>query len=182
MREMLVRWSLLQIVALERRGEMREIREQIEIDAPPWKVWSVLIDLPRYAAWNPLAIRGEGVPMPRKRLKVRIASPEGRGMTFRPTVTSYEAGRTFRWRGRLLVPGLLDGEHIHEVEPLEGGRTRYVQRERFRGLLVPLFAGMLEQTRRGFRGMNEALKARVEDPTSESLETTARVAERAEAA
>jgi len=43
---------------------MREIREQIEIDAPPWKVWSVLIDLPRYAAWNPLAIRGEGVPMP----------------------------------------------------------------------------------------------------------------------
>jgi hypothetical protein len=58
-------------------------------------------------------------------------------------------------------PGLFDGEHRFAVEPLEGGRFRFVQEERFRGLLVPLFAkGLDTHTRAGFEAMYQALKAR----------------------
>jgi len=60
----------------------------------------------------------------------------------------------FRW--------FVDGEHIFELHPSEGG-TRFVQREIFSRLLVPLLWGTLEDpTRRGFDAMNRALKERAE--------------------
>lgn len=45
-------------------------------------------------------------------------------MTFRPTVLVAEPDRELRWRGRLLVPGLLDGEHAFVVEPRGDGGVR----------------------------------------------------------
>jgi hypothetical protein len=83
-------------------------------------------------------------------------------MTFRPTVVAYEPNRELRWLGRLWIPGLFDGEHAHEVEALSSGRTKYVQRERFRGILVPLVGGMLRATEEGFRQMSGGLKERAE--------------------
>lgn len=56
----------------------------------------------------------------------------------------------------------LDDEHSFRLEPLPQGRTRFVQGEHFRGMLVGLFAGTLEKTRLGFEQMNQALKRRVE--------------------
>ena len=56
-----------------------------------------------------------------------------------------------------------DGEHIFTIEPLEAGDVRFVQREIFTGVLVPLFMRWLEKdTRRGFEEMNRALKLRAE--------------------
>jgi hypothetical protein len=68
-----------------------------------------------------------------------------------------------RWIGHLLIPGLFDGEHIFTIEPLGANRVRFVQREIFSGLLVPLFAkGLDTDTQRGFGEMNQALKAQAE--------------------
>ena len=84
-------------------------------------------------------------------------------MTFRPTVLKAEPNRELRWIGRLLIPGLFDGEHIFNIEPLGTNRVRFVQREIFTGLLVPLFAkGLDTDTQRGFEEMNQALKVRAE--------------------
>jgi hypothetical protein len=72
-------------------------------------------------------------------------------------------GRTLRWLGHLLIPGLFDGEHHFTIEPLDANRSRFVQQERFSGLLVPLFAKSLdEHTLAGFQAMNAALKAGAE--------------------
>ena len=51
-----------------------------------------------------------------------------------------------------------------KIEPLDQGRrTRFIQGERFTGLLVPLLRKNLDRgTREGFEAMNQALKARVE--------------------
>jgi len=70
--------------------------------------------------------------------------------------------RELRWLGRLGLPRLFDGEHIFQIEPLGPIRSRFVQRERFRGLLVPLLARSLSRdARRGFEEMNRALRERV---------------------
>jgi hypothetical protein len=84
-------------------------------------------------------------------------------MTFKPTVLKAESERELRWVGRLLIPGLFDGEHRLTIEPLGDGRTRFVQSERFKGLFVGLFAKTLAATQRGFELMNVALKRRVEE-------------------
>lgn len=66
--------------------------------------------------------------------------------------------RELRWRGKLLVRGLFDGEYVFELQSSDTGTT-FVHYEQFSGLLVPLFKGMLERdTRPGFEAMNEALQ------------------------
>ncbi len=90
-------------------------------------------------------------------------------MTFRPTILKVDLKRELRWLGHLFIPGLFDGEHIFTIEPLEANRVRFVQRERFTGILVPLLAHMLEtDTRRGFEEMNQALKVQAEQSTEKS--------------
>jgi hypothetical protein len=141
---------------------MRELQSSIEIDATPERVWDVLTDFDSYPDWNPFIRSISGTPATNQKLEVVIEPPEGRTMTFKPTVLVAEPARELRWLGRLVLPGVFDGEHILQIEPLENGRARFVQSERFTGLLVPLFGGTLEKTRRGFEAMNEALRGRAE--------------------
>jgi hypothetical protein len=141
---------------------MRELRREIEIDAPPERVWAVVTDFAAYPDWNPFIRRISGELREGARLEVRIEPPRARATTFKPIVRAVEANRELRWLGRLLVPGIFDGEHSLRIEPLNGGRSRFVQSERFSGVLVGLVKGTLAKTEAGFEQMNTALKARIE--------------------
>ena len=134
----------------------------IEIDASPWEVWQVPTDFDAYPEWNPFIQAIEGNPEVGVRLRVRIQPPGTCGVTLRPTMRRVQPARELRWLGRLFIPGLADGEHRLAVEPLGGGRSMFVQSERFSGLLVGLLRSTLVATQRGFEQMNQALKRRVE--------------------
>lgn len=143
-----------------------DLHTEIEIDAPPARVWEVLTDLADYPAWNPFITSSAGTVAVGERLVNRLEPPGGKPLTFKPTVTEVEEGKALEWLGRLGVPGLFDGRHRFELAP-HGAGTRLVHAERFTGLLVPLFRSSLDNgTRAGFRAMNEALKARAEDDAS----------------
>jgi hypothetical protein len=135
----------------------REICHEIEIDAPPAAVWRTLTSTADYS-WNPFIRRISGKLAAGEKIQVEIQPPAGRAMKFKPTVLEAEPERRLRWLGRLLVPGLFDGEHSFELQPLPGERTRFIQRERFSGLLVGLFRPTLDKTEDGFASMDEALK------------------------
>lgn len=147
---------------------MRELRREIEVEAPPGRVWAVVIDFAAYPDWNPFIRRISGELLEGARLEVRIEPPGARATTFRPAVRAVEVNRELRWLGRLLVPGIFDGEHSLRIEPLDGGRSRFVQSERFSGVLVGLVKGTLAKTEAGFEQMNTALKARVEQTSAQS--------------
>ena len=54
-------------------------------------------------------------------------------------------------------------KHIFELTDQGDGTTVFVQREKFKGVLVPLFQKMLDtNTLEGFNAMNRALKLRSE--------------------
>jgi hypothetical protein len=91
-------------------------------------------------------------------------------MSFRPRVTAADPNREFRWRGHLFVPGLFDGDHRFELEPLDGGAgTRFVHSEAFTGVLAGLlFRFVGDDTEAGFVVMNEALKRRAEEASAET--------------
>jgi len=142
---------------------MKELRTELEIAAPADRVWIALIDFASFPLWNPFIRRVEGDLHVGARLTVRIQLPNARSMTFRPRVLQVEPGRELRWRGHFVMRGLFDGEHIFAIEPLGARRARFVHREIFTGLLVPLLARSVDHTtRRGFEAMNLALKARAE--------------------
>ncbi len=151
---------------------MLELRTDIEIDAPVERVWEVLTDFDRFPDWNPFIRRIRGNAQVGTRLDVFLGASGTRGMRFRPTVTKVVPNRELRWLGRLGLPRLFDGEHIFQIEPLGPNRTRFIQRERFRGLLVPLIARSLNRdARRGFEEMNHALQARVHGSPEDRLGT-----------
>jgi hypothetical protein len=150
-------------IAHHEEGTMKELRSEIEIQASAERVWKMLTDLADFPQWNPFIRRASGAAQAGERLEVRMQPSGARGMTFRPTVLIAEPNRELRWIGHLLISGLFDGEHIFTIEPLEANRVRFVQREIFTGLLVPLLArGLDSNTRRGFEEMNQALKIRAE--------------------
>ena len=142
---------------------MKELRTEIEIGAPAERVWQILTDFASYPEWNPFVQRISGEAQEGTQLEVYLQPSGARGMTFRPTILKAEPSRELRWRGKLFIQGLFDGEHVFEIEQLAENRVRFVQRESFRGLLASLLLRMLENdTRRGFEEMNAALKARAE--------------------
>ena len=121
----------------------------------------MLTDFAHFVEWNPFILRIEGMAEPGARLRVEIKPPGRSAMTFTPTVLAARPGKELRWRGRLLLPGIFDGEHAFELEE-RGGTCSFRQSERFSGLLVPLLGGALAATERGFDAMNAALKKRAE--------------------
>ena len=151
---------------------MLELRTETEIDAPVERVWQVLMDFDSYPRWNPFIRSIRGTPEVGSRLEVEIGASGTRPMRFRPTVRVSLRDREFRWLGRLVIPGLFDGEHIFELTPQGSQSTRFVQRERFRGLFLPFLARRLEMdVRRGFEEMNRALRGRASRPSEDSAPT-----------
>jgi hypothetical protein len=142
------------------------LQADIEIQATPERVWEVLTDFGGYADWNPFMIHAAGQAAVGSRLEVRMRPPGRRPTTFRPQVLEAEPGRRLRWLGRVLVPGLFDGEHSFTIRPAGPGRVSLSQDERFRGILAPVLLRFIaEPTLLGFRQMNQALKDRAEQPS-----------------
>lgn len=142
---------------------MHRLETSIEINAPAERVWSVLMDFPSHARWNPFVRSIEGNPTVGESLQVFIQPPGSGGMRFQPKVLAHEPRRELRWKGKLWIAGLFDGEHYFKLEPKSSGRVVFHQGEVFSGLLVPLLRRSLErETKQGFIAMNEALKHEAE--------------------
>lgn len=141
-----------------------QLETEVEILAPPSRVWEVLTDTAAYPAWNPVIVRLEGQLAPGQMVTFENRSG-GRSMVFQPTVLEATPDRTLRWLGRLWLPGLFDGEHFFELTETAPGVTHLRHGEQFRGLLVPLVRGWLDgSVRDGFVQINVALKLRAQAP------------------
>jgi hypothetical protein len=138
-----------------------QLRTEVEINAPCERVWETLTDFGAYPQWNPFITSISGALAAGQRLRITVGTSEGRQWTFKPTLLVVDPGRELRWSGRLFVKGLFDGEHFFSLQEREGN-TRLIHGEDFRGILVKYMGKTLEDTARGFVGMNQALKRRIE--------------------
>lgn len=141
---------------------VKSVDTSIDIDAPPERVWAILMDFESYPAWNPVITSIAGDQRLGGKLTVRLSPPGGKGMTLKPTVQVFEEGTELTWLGRLIMPGIFDARHTLRVEPREGG-SRFIQREEFTGIISGLLMRFFgDDTEPGFHLVNEALKERAE--------------------
>ena len=141
---------------------MRTVESTIDIAASPERVWDTVSDLKAFAGWNPFMTQAAGDLVVGARLSITIEPPGGKPMSFKPKVLEVEPNLRLRWIGRFLLPGLFDGEHLLQVEPLGDGRSRFTQSERFSGVLTWFSGKLFERTEAGFEAMNAALRQRCE--------------------
>lgn len=141
---------------------MKEISSEVEIDASPDKVWQTLIETPGFLPDEIRQAARDGKVG--TQLKVRIATKGGRGETFTVKLLKVDAPREVRWKGRLWISGLFDGEHSFEISSQAGrpGAT-FVQRERFSGLFLPFLSKTVRDTRKEFDDMGRSLKSKAEE-------------------
>lgn len=142
---------------------MQTLETRTTINASVDEVWKVLTDFNAYPSWNPFVIKFEGEPIPGKTISVHLQMEGGKPQNFRPVVLKNEKLKEFRWRGKLFVQGLFDGEHYFQLKPLSDNQTEFIHGERFSGVLVaPIMSMIKQQTENGFNAMNSALKNEVE--------------------
>ncbi|MGH2588071.1 MAG: SRPBCC family protein [Dehalococcoidia bacterium] len=147
----------------------RSVHAEIDIAAPPERVWGILTDFAAFPRWNPFVRRATGDLREGDRLTIGLRLFRGPLTTFKPTVTRVEPNRELRWLAHLLTPGLLDTVRIFRIVPQNDGSVRFIQHEDCTGTLAaPLFAlGLGGRIRRGYLAMNRALKAQAERPSAE---------------
>ena len=141
----------------------REIEESVEIAASPSEVWWQLTNFELYPEWNPFITRADGELREGARLSVTVDPDALPPFAMRPKLTVVDPERQLRWRGRMGLPNLFDGEHIFMIESVGIDRVRFTQRERFSGIFVPgALALIADALRRSFTAMNERLRQRAE--------------------
>jgi uncharacterized protein YndB with AHSA1/START domain len=53
----------------------KEIVTEIEINAPPSRVWQILTDFEKYPTWNPFIKKISGIPAINEKLEVHMPDP-----------------------------------------------------------------------------------------------------------
>lgn len=143
---------------------MIHISTQIEIAAPVARVWQILADFNSYPEWNPFHRSVKGAQQPGSTLEITIQLPNGNAASSKTKLLIFNPSSELRWQGRLLVPGLLDGEHYFRLTEYSSSLVTVMHGGQFSGLLAPLvFRDSLKrQTRETFESIDHALKQRAE--------------------
>lgn len=142
---------------------MKTIETRITIKAPIQKVWDTLFQFEAYPEWNPFITQISGNPTPGNSLKTAIQIPGKTPMIFTPKVLVSQTHKEFRWKGKLGITGIFDGEHYFQLSITNSNETVFTHGEKFTGILSGLMLRFIkEDTLKGFTAMNMAMKNQCE--------------------
>jgi hypothetical protein len=134
---------------------------QVVVEAPRDLVWNLLTDFDGYSEWNPYITRAQGEARVGETVTLWLALHEGKREKFECDVMDVKNMRKLRWRCRKYgIPGILDREHAFRVLPIDDERVWLVYDGRLEGLFQPFTD--LDDLKRGYRRMTDALKERAE--------------------
>lgn len=103
------------------------------INAPPEKIWEVLMDTSKYADWNPVFVKVEGAYAEGGEVVNTFKDPSGKLHEVTNQVTRLEPNRLLQQKGG--VPGIITFDHQWLLEPVDGA-TKVAQYEVDRGIYV----------------------------------------------
>jgi hypothetical protein len=144
----------------------KTIETEIVIDAPPQKVWDVLMDTEKWKEWNgfmcyvgsPFVV-GEPFELHLNTTGKADAKP----MVAKPVVTVLDSEKkVLIWKGVIGAELVFHGIHSIELVAVEGNAnaTKLIHQEQMHGIMLPMLRlmGVVEANRKGCVTMNEALK------------------------
>jgi hypothetical protein len=127
------------------------------IQAPADRVWAILVDGPRYPAWDSGITTVEGRIADGERITVRSEVNPGRAF---PVRVSMQPPNVMQWTGGMPL-GLFRGVRTFRVEP-EGSATRVSMREEYGGPLLGLMSRSIPDLGPSFTRFVNGLKQHAE--------------------
>eukprot|EP01041_Mallomonas_annulata_P033860 gene33860-56536_t len=139
------------------------VEDRIGIQAPAEVIWDILFDLDRWQKWNPTYPSASGQIRLGEVLSVTLALPGQPTQSIKPKVLEWVPNAQLHWELKMMG-GLIRTLRYVEIETLANQSCVVDNGEIFGGLMGPSLGKRMGRTvQRGFRAMNEALKARAED-------------------
>ena len=141
-------------------SKMQEIKTEIEISAPPSKVWSIISDINNWKEWSPIINDSQGTATVGSELTITMIGKEEDkdGPKYNPIITELDKPNYLRWRAHMLAGFIFTNYKIFELEETGSG-TRLTHTESFTGLLAPIFCSQMEKgVPPMLNSMNKALK------------------------
>lgn len=134
------------------------IRTEIDIDAPPARVWQVLTDLAGYRHWNPMVTSAEGDAAEGRVATLHYRSRQGVPLRFEVRIIRFDRERELRWMGSRLG---ITADHYFQLSA-RGTGTHLEHGEVFRGALTGPFGFAIRSQLPVFELFNHALKSTAE--------------------
>lgn len=138
------------------------IEQRVGVQAPAEVIWDVIYDLARWSEWNPTYPAAAGDIRIGSTLSVTLALPGQAPRQLAPVVLEWVPNEQLHWR-LSMMGGLVKTIRYIEIEQLAEASCIVANGEIFSGMMGPSVGKQLGRAiNRGFREMNEALKARAE--------------------
>lgn len=139
------------------------IEDRIGIQAPAEVIWEIIYDLDRWAEWNPTYPRASGQIRIGELISATLALPGQPQQELKPRILDWIPNEQLHWQ-LSLMGGMIKTIRYIEIEALGDESCVVDNGEIFGGLMGPsLGRRMGRSVQRGFKAMNEALKARAEE-------------------
>jgi len=152
---------LLSVLSIVGCSNPLSIRTQIDIEAPVEQVFSTLLDFENYPDWNPYHKSVVGKPQVGAALEVTIQRPDGQIVEVPAVhIMRLRENTEIAWGGG--IKGVFYGEHVFELQKLNGNMTRLKHNEAFEGIFIGFADLPTDVLTQGYEEMNEALKKYLE--------------------
>ncbi len=141
-------------------NKVQEIKTEIEILAPPSKVWNIITNINNWQEWSPIINASHGDASIGSKISITMMGKEEGvdGPKYAPIITALDEPGYFRWRAHMLAEFVFTNDKIFKLEETASG-TRLIHIETFKGLLAPVFCGQMEKgVPPMLNAMNKALK------------------------
>jgi hypothetical protein len=138
------------------------IEDRIGVQAPAEVIWEIVRDLDHWSEWNPTYPKASGEVRIGEVLDVTLALEGQPPQALKPKVLDWIPNEQLHWELKMMG-GMIKTIRYIEIEALGDESCIVNNGEIFGGLMGPSLGKRVGRTvRRGFKAMNEALKARAE--------------------
>lgn len=145
---------------------MQTVKTEIEILAPPAKVWEIITDIDKWQEWSPTINGSQGEASVGSSLSITMMSKEAGkdGPKYSPTIIELKEPNYFHWRAHMIAGFIFTNDKIIELEQTDTG-TKVTHTETFKGLMTALMRGQMDKgVPPMLNMMNDALKQLAEQP------------------
>lgn len=142
---------------------MREVKAEIEINAPIEEVWETLVNVDGWTDWNTMVVETSGQVTDGAQMSIAMIGKDGgSGPKYSPVIIENVPPSHFRWRAKMGFGILFTNDKIYDLEPTESG-TKVTHRELFSGIMAAMmFNKMQAGVHRMISAMNDDLKKSLE--------------------
>lgn len=142
-------------------GSTITLRSECIINASADEIWSVLTDFRQFHCWNPFLVSVAG-SLADGILRVTARLSQLPRVSFAARLHPVAQCSYLGWDARFAA-GLFHAAHFFTIEPLAASRCRFVQTERFSGMMAkPVLLMLAGRFQAAYDRMNKALKQEVE--------------------